>query len=46
MTRLIVAASKSEARFWVQDLAALVSIGAFIWVVGTWAVIAHSALAG
>ncbi|HEX7777516.1 MAG TPA: hypothetical protein VF449_13405 [Parvibaculum sp.] len=46
MTRLIAAASKSEARFWVQDLAALVSIGAFIWVAGTWAAIAQAALVG
>lgn len=46
MSKLIAAASNSEARLWLQDLAALLSIGAFIWVVGTWAAIAQSALVG
>jgi hypothetical protein len=42
MSRLIAVASKSGARYWVKDLAALISIGAFVWVAGTWIHIVQS----
>lgn len=46
MTRLIQTATHSNARFWLKDAAALASIGAFLWVAGTWVQIAHSAMVG
>jgi hypothetical protein len=41
MSRFIQTATESEARFWLKDVAALASIGAFVWVVATWASIAQ-----
>jgi hypothetical protein len=46
MSKLIRTAAQSEAGAWAKDVAALASIGALIWVVGTWAAIAQSALVG
>jgi hypothetical protein len=46
MTRLIQTAKQSDARFWLKDVAALLSIGAFLWVAGTWVQIAHAAMVG
>lgn len=42
MSRLIVMASTSTARYWLKDMAALGSIGAFVWVAGTWVHIARA----
>lgn len=44
MSRLIATASASGAGYWLKDLAALGSIGAFIWVAGTWLHIARALL--
>ena len=41
MSRLIATASRSGAGLWLKDLAALASIGAFVWVAGTWVHIAQ-----
>jgi hypothetical protein len=46
MSRLIATASKSTARYWLKDVAALASIGVFVLVAGTWAQIAHGFMAG
>lgn len=46
MSRLIQTAASSDMRFWAKDVAALVSIGAFLWVAGTWVQIAHTAMVG
>jgi len=46
MSRFIATASKSGAGHWLKDVAALVSIGAFVWTAGTWAQIAHGLVAG
>lgn len=46
MTKLIQTATSSQARFWLKDVAALASIGAFLWVAGTWAQIARTAMIG
>jgi hypothetical protein len=44
MTKLIHAANHSQAGFWIKDVAALASIGAFLWVATTWIEIAHQAM--
>tara|TARA_R110000824_G_scaffold155226_6_gene327726 strand:- start:14632 stop:14772 length:141 start_codon:yes stop_codon:yes gene_type:complete len=44
MTKLIHAANHSETGLWVKDIAALASIGAFLWVAATWVEIAHQAM--
>lgn len=46
MTRLIQTAARPDIRPWLKDVAALASIGAFLWVAGTWVQIAHSAMIG
>ncbi|MFZ2468403.1 hypothetical protein [Parvibaculum sedimenti] len=46
MSKFIATASKSTARYWLKDVAALASIGGFVWVAGTWAQIAHGFMAG
>ena len=43
MTKLIHAANHSDAGLWLKDIAALASIGAFLWVAATWVQIAHLA---
>ena len=43
MTKLIHAANHSETGLWLKDIAALASIGAFLWVAATWVQIAHLA---
>lgn len=43
MTKLIHAANHSQAGDWLKDIAALASIGAFLWVAATWVQIAHQA---
>lgn len=46
MSRFIATASKSGAGHWLKDVAALVSLGGFVWVAGTWVQIAHSLVVG
>jgi hypothetical protein len=43
MTKLIHAANHPDAHLWIKDVAALASIGAFLWVAATWVQIAHQA---
>ncbi|MES1990811.1 MAG: hypothetical protein V4441_07660 [Pseudomonadota bacterium] len=44
MTKLIRAANESETGVWLKDIAALLSIGAFVWVAASWVEIAHAAM--
>ncbi len=46
MRKLLSSAKGSSASDWLKDVAALLSIGAFVWVAGTWAAIAQSLLIG
>lgn len=48
MTKFIQAANHAakhpDAGVWLKDVAALASIGAFLWVAATWVQIAHQAM--
>ena len=44
MAKLIRVANESETGVWLKDIAALLSIGAFLWVAASWVEIAHAAM--
>ncbi len=44
MSELVAKAADARRNPWLKDVAALASIGAFVWVAGTWAEIARSLL--
>lgn len=44
MSKLVATVSTPGVRYWLKDVAALGSIGAFVWVAGTWLHIARALL--